>query len=83
VGEKFSKEIPLNTLGKGEHAFVTSLPGGRAVSNRLVSLGFTPGVKLDMVQNFGHGPLIVALRGTRVALGRGEAAKIMVRWEAQ
>jgi Fe2+ transport system protein FeoA len=76
------KEIPLNTLGKGEHAYVYTLPSGRAVSSRLVSLGFTPGVELDMVQNFGHGPLIVALRGTRVALGRGEAAKILVRRDA-
>jgi Fe2+ transport system protein FeoA len=72
-------EIPLNSLAKGEHAIVHTLSGGRAVSNRLVSLGFTPGVELDMVQNFGHGPLIVALRGTRVALGRGEAEKIIVR----
>ena len=75
-------EFPLNTLDQGEKAFVHSLCGGRAVSNRLVSLGFTPGVELDMVQNFGHGPLIVALRGTRVALGRGEAEKILVRREA-
>jgi Fe2+ transport system protein FeoA len=82
MSEKNTAEIPLNTLGKGEHAYVYSLPGGRAVSNRLVSLGFTPGVALDMVQNYGHGPLIVALRGTRVALGRGEAENILVRREA-
>ena len=69
------KAFPLNTLGMGEHAYVYTLPSGRAISNRLVSLGFTPGVELDMVQNFGHGPLIVALRGTRVALGRGEDRK--------
>ena len=61
---------------------IHTLPGGRAISNRLVSLGFTPGVEVDMVQNYGHGPLIVALRGTRVALGRGEAGKILVRREA-
>jgi len=72
-------DIPLNTLNPGEHAIVHSFCGGRTVSNRLVSLGFTPGVELDMVQNFGRGPLIVALRGTRVALGRGEAADIIVR----
>ncbi len=76
-------EIPLNILGKGEHAIVHSLCGGRTVSNRLVSLGFTPGVELEMVQNFRRGPLIVALRGTRVALGRGEATKILVRKEAE
>ncbi len=70
-------DIPLNTLNQGEHAIVYSFCGGRTVSNRLVSLGFTPGVELDMVQNFGRGPLIVALRGTRVALGRGEVANIM------
>jgi Fe2+ transport system protein FeoA len=75
-------EIPLNTLGKGERAFVYALSGGRAEANRLVSLGFTPGVELDMVQNYGRGPLIVALRGTRVALGRGEAEKILVRRNA-
>jgi ferrous iron transport protein A len=72
-------EIPLDMLNTGERAAVFSLSAGRAADNRLVSLGFTPGVELDMVQNFGHGPLIVALRGTRVALGRGEAAKILVR----
>jgi len=32
-----------------------------------------------MVQNFGRGPLIVLVRGTRLALGRGEAAKIKVK----
>ena len=48
------------------------------VNNRLASLGFTPGVTINMTQNFGRGPLIVTVRGTRVALGRGEAAKIIV-----
>ena len=73
---KYDKEFPLDKLSPGERAAVCSLSDGRTVSNRLVSLGFTPGVELEMAQNFGHGPLIVTLRGTRVALGRGEAAKI-------
>jgi ferrous iron transport protein A len=46
--------------------------------SRLATLGFTPGAKLTMVQNFGHGPLIVNIRSTRIALGRGEAAKVYV-----
>jgi ferrous iron transport protein A len=44
----------------------------------MASLGITPGAKIDMTQNYGHGPLIVIVRGTRVALGRGEAAKVLV-----
>jgi Fe2+ transport system protein FeoA len=31
-----------------------------------------------MTQNYGNGPLIVTVRGTSVALGRVEAAKILV-----
>ncbi|MFZ5909815.1 MAG: FeoA family protein [Chloroflexota bacterium] len=69
----------MSQLTAGEHATVLSFSGGRAVQNRLASLGFTPGVDVDMTQNYGFGPLIVTVRGTRVALGRGEAAKILVR----
>jgi Fe2+ transport system protein FeoA len=29
-------------------------------------------------QNYGRGPIVVALRGTLVALGRAEAARIFV-----
>ncbi len=46
--------------------------------SRLASLGFTPGANLHVVQNYGRGPIIVTLRDTRVALGRGEAQKILV-----
>jgi Fe2+ transport system protein FeoA len=46
---------------------------------RLAVLGFLPGEELTMVQNYGHGPVIVTVRDTRVALGRGEADQITVR----
>jgi Fe2+ transport system protein FeoA len=31
------------------------------------------------MQNYGHGPIIVSVRGTLVALGRGEAALVLVK----
>jgi len=31
-----------------------------------------------MVQNFGHGPVIVLVRDTRIALGRGEVSRVRV-----
>jgi ferrous iron transport protein A len=70
--------ISLSEMTVGENATVLAFQGGRAVNNRLASLGFTPGVQVNMTQNYGRGPLIVIVRGTRVALGRGEAAKIIV-----
>lgn len=46
--------------------------------SRAAALGFTPGAKVTVVQNYGRGPIIVAVRGTRLALGRGEALKIRI-----
>lgn len=70
--------IPLDELLVGEQATLRSFAARRAVTNRLASLGFTPGAQVDMTQNYGHGPLIVTVRGARVALGRGEAAQVFV-----
>lgn len=70
--------LPLSSIRPGERAFVRTFHAGRTLEHRLASLGFTPGVPVEMVQNYGHGPLIVTVRGTRIALGRGEAAKILV-----
>ena len=70
--------ITLNNLAPGEMGVIRELAGGWGFMSRLATLGFTPGAKLTMVQNFGHGPLIVNIRSTRIALGRGEAAKVYV-----
>jgi ferrous iron transport protein A len=71
----------LSNLAPGEMGVVHKLAGGWGFTSRLATLGFTPGAKLTMVQNFGRGPLIVNIRGTRIALGRGEAAKVVVTKE--
>ena len=68
----------LSDLAPGEVGVVRKLAGGWGFMSRLATLGFTPGAELTMVQNFGRGPLIVNIRGTRIALGRGEAAKVVV-----
>jgi ferrous iron transport protein A len=71
----------LSDLAPGEMGVVHKLTGGRGFTSRLATLGFTTGAELTMVQNFGRGPLIVNIRGTRIALGRGEAAKVVVTKE--
>ena len=70
--------ISLSAVHTGESVQIRSVQGGRQVLSRLASLGFTPGARLRVIQNYGHGPIIVGLRDTRVALGRGEASKILV-----
>lgn len=73
--------ISLSDLHTGEHARFLEIQGGREVTGRLTSLGFTPGVSIVMTRNYGYGPLVVTLRGTRIALGREEARKIKVKKE--
>ena len=72
---------PLVTLRHGQTAVIESLHGGACLRSRLAALGFTPGVRIEMLQNQGHGPILVAVRDTRIALGRGEARGIRVRSE--
>ena len=68
----------LSELLQGEHATILGFLGRCPVNKRLASIGFTPGAVVGMARNFGSGPLIISVRGTNVALGRGEAAKIIV-----
>lgn len=77
-----SGTVPLSALSTGEHGAVVQLSGGRGLLGRMTSLGFTPGAHVTIVQNFGRGPLIVQVRDTRIALGRGEASKVYVQREA-
>ena len=70
--------VPLSTLKSGDVGFVKELRGGRRVVGRLAALGFTLDAEVKMVHNYGHGPLIVTVRDTHIALGRGQASKIRV-----
>jgi len=70
--------LSLGSVRNGEAVRIRKMEGGHQFLSRLASLGFTPGARLKVVQNFGRGPIIVHLRDTRVALGRGEAGKILV-----
>jgi len=74
-----SNTISLTELSVDHHATILAFNIGTVETTRLASLGFTPGADVSMSQNYGRGPLIVTVRGTRVALGRVEAAKIFVQ----
>jgi Fe2+ transport system protein FeoA len=72
------RDMYLSSVRTGESVEIRALEGGHQFVARLASLGFTPGARLTVVQNYGRGPIIVRLRDTRVALGRGEALKVIV-----
>ena len=70
--------VSLKDLSVDSYATILAFNFGTVEATRLVSLGFTPGAEVSVSQNYGRGPLIVTVRGARVALGRAEAANIFV-----
>lgn len=70
--------FPLSMAAIGESVCLVKILGGGKINQRLTALGLCPGVKLYVLQDAG-GPLMISVRGSRIALGRGMAQKIMVR----
>ncbi len=80
-------ELPLTALKNGETGIVISINRGRGKGHgrgwgfekRLMDMGLTPGAEVAVVKSAPfHGPLEVTVRGSRLALGRGMAERILV-----
>jgi ferrous iron transport protein A len=69
--------VALDRLPTGASAVVRALRGGAEMTQRLAALGLTEGASIVVLQNARRGPLLVRVRDTRIAIGRGEAAKIV------
>ncbi|MEJ2758819.1 MAG: FeoA family protein [Anaerolineales bacterium] len=73
-----NKAIHSLTQAKAGATFtLAEIHGGKEIVRRLVELGLTPGVHLRKLQDAG-GPVILAIRDSRIALGRGMAEKLFV-----
>jgi len=55
---------------------------GHRLEHRLNCMGLVPGEPVKVVQNNAPGPVVVAVKGSRLCLGRGIASKLMVRPES-
>ena len=62
----------------GEEYTVAALSLPQAVEHRLEALGMTLGTKVSVLENKSRGILVLKVRGTRFALGRGITTKIEV-----
>ncbi|MBU2549469.1 MAG: transcriptional repressor [Proteobacteria bacterium] len=69
--------VPLSEAEPGECVIVRGHVGGAEFQRRLTDMGLNPGVEIEVLNRNG-GPLVVACRGSRMALGRGMSEKIQV-----
>ena len=80
------REVPLTALKAGETGTVASIKGGYerkwAFRKRLMDMGLTPRTRVTVVKLAPfHGPVEILVRGSRLALGRGMAERILVEIE--
>ncbi|HEX59919.1 MAG TPA: ferrous iron transport protein A [Methanomicrobia archaeon] len=73
--------VPLSMLAENEEGRVVSVRGGYGFVRRLAELGLNPGVKVKMLRATNGGPLLIHVRGSRIALGRGVAMHVLVEVE--
>jgi Fe2+ transport system protein FeoA len=52
---------------------------GRGLMRRLLDLGITKGCTFTVIQGGGRGPVLIEVRGTRIALGHHMASRILVK----
>lgn len=67
--------VYLQTGGKG---VVVSIRGGKGVVQRLTDMGLTPGTEITVTRHAPFGPVEISVRGSKLAIGRGIAMKILV-----
>lgn len=69
------------TLDKGrpgQEYTVAALTLPQSVEHRLEALGMTLGTRISVLENKSRGIMVVKVRGTRFAVGRGITARIEV-----
>ena len=70
--------VPLTYLNEGQEGIVEGIAGGRGLTFRLYQMGILPKTKVKVLYK-GFGPLVIDVRGSKVAIGYGMADKIFVR----
>lgn len=69
--------MPLSMVRPGERVKIVKIRGGRGLIGRLASMGFYPGIEIEVISNR-PGPLILSRGGVRLGIGYGMAHRILV-----
>jgi Fur family ferric uptake transcriptional regulator len=69
--------MPLAMASPGERLKVDQLIGGQQARRQLEDLGLNVGAEVEVISSNG-GPMVLAVKGSRLAMGRGVAQKVLV-----
>ncbi len=68
----------LSRVNAGKEVIIQDINGGRGIRSKLYSLGLIPGAKLTILRGNCAGPTMIAVKNSKLAIGRGMARKIIV-----
>jgi len=72
--------MPITELKPGQKGVIAFVQGNRKVTQRLADLGLTPETSISILKTAPfNGPIEVAVRGSKLAIGREIAENILVR----
>lgn len=79
IGNNSDKNrITLLQLHVGEQGRITRIIGGQSACKRLNELGLVPGVQVELVNRISSGPVMIRVKGSKLALGKGLAQKVEI-----
>ena len=74
-----NEQLTLAEMRTGQTGTVVEVLGGHGLTRRLDALGIRPGKKVTKISStLFHGPVMLRVDNTRVAVGFGMARKIIV-----
>jgi DtxR family Mn-dependent transcriptional regulator len=84
VGKHNQNLVSINSLKQGQCGKISFIRGGHNMLQRLLDMGLTPGTDICAVRVAPlGGPVELSVRGSKLALGKGVAAKIFIELENQ
>ncbi len=70
--------MPLSSMSAGQTVRVVSIDAGHSLKNRLSAMGVLTHSIMRIMRNEGAGQLVVAIKNSKIVLGRGASHKIFV-----
>jgi ferrous iron transport protein A len=70
--------MPLAMVSENEVVRLVALRGGRGMNKRLADMGLNVGMTVRVVRCIQNGPMILDVKDSRLAIGRGMAHHLMV-----
>ena len=68
----------LDEMKAGSTVRIVRVDSGHSLNNRLAAMGLLKNTEMKVVRNDGAGQIIVAVKSSKVILGRGMSHKIFV-----